>query len=149
MCVYVFMCVWWPQGSSLIVLHIIYWGRVSHMNPDSLKLASFLGDSLSFLPPVWDHRWAATLDLPVIFMVLGNLNSVLMILHSKCLTHWATPPFETYPELLWEAVGGCGRPHGASRTPYLLGFLLFPYPWGLRHCDICHSALEWHLALKG
>lgn len=40
------------QGSSLIVLHLIYWGRVSHVNPeftDSISLASRLALGIPYL----------------------------------------------------------------------------------------------------
>ena len=93
------MCMWyvvtrgWHLTSSLMSLHLTYWGRVSHLKlwlVDLTTLVSHLVLDLSLLPRRWDYHQAV---LPVHLLHGGwgfDLRS--SCLYSKCFVQWAVSP---------------------------------------------------------
>lgn len=56
----------WCQVHFLIPFHLIYWLRVSPLNPDVINLSSLasqLSGILSLSPKLWDYRFQACLSL--------------------------------------------------------------------------------------
>lgn len=78
----------WGQLSSSVTLRLVYWGKVSHLNPE-LNDSARLSGWLAFWPSV-SASWMLRLPMGLHTeqLLCGVWGSLVMYFHNKNFTHW-------------------------------------------------------------